>query len=252
VPFGSKEPVALGIILSRPFLKIISNNAIVFGSDEHHCEWTAEFQFPDVRKPEKCTVFTQNERRREGILCYNPVQYSNSATFHIDCYSGSKDPKASTRGNVQLIWIFSLWARPWRTAPSLDDLEASQPLLYEPTKDEIKRSDFLEDWRKLPQEIKHEIMNMAYGSIFWKVSAARNWRERLPGLLCDEVTTLPLTDMKYWSRSGTVPKLVPTGDILTIAIDNLGIKSVEGSDCWPHPRKFDQARNREVSPASCL
>ena len=192
-------------------------------------------------------MITQNECRREGILCYNPAQCSNSATFHMDCYSGSRDHNASTRRNVQLIWIFSLWARPWSTAPSLDDFEASQPILYEPTEDEIKRSDFLRDWCKLPQEIKHEIMNMVYGSIFWKVSAARNWRERSPGLLGDKVTTLPLTDMKYWSRSGIVPKLVPTtGDILTIAIDNLGIKSVEVSDCWPSPATFNQAKNHEV------
>lgn len=63
----------------------------------------------------------------------------------------------------------------------------------------------------------------------------------------DKITILLLTAIKCQKRSEKVPKLVVTGNILTIAIDNLSIKSIEVSDCWPRAVAISyQARSHEV------
>lgn len=199
-------------------------------------------------------------------LCYNPFQCSSGSTFHLDCFSQSKDPKTSTIRHLRDIWEFSSWTRPWKTAPSLDDLEASQSVRYKPTEDEITcEDDFLRSLRaQLPAEILQEIMNMAYGSLLWKIFAARKWREGLSSLTGDQVT-LPITDIQYWKRNQSgesanfvrrkshFEKLFPgnnilaiqTEDTLTIAIDNLGIRSLEVLDSWPSAIS-QQAKCHEV------
>jgi len=165
-------------------------------------------------------------------------QSSSGSTFHPLCLRESKGPGFGPQ--LKCISRFNLWARPWKTALSLDDFEASQVIPYEPTKDEVKRAhanhDLLWRLRKLPSEIQQEIMTMAYGSLLSRIFAARKWRERLSGLTGDSVTLL-VTDVKCWKRGQqlkrnlTEPHLM--GGIITIAIDNLGIRSLELSKSWP-------------------
>ena len=170
------------------------------------------------------------------MLCYNPSQGSSGISFHLDCFYESKQLGICTSLHMRNIWIFSLWARPWKTAPCLDEFEASHCVSYEPTQDESKSvNNFWREFGNLPLEVNQEIIKMTYGSIFWKVFAARNWRDRLSSRLADDkVTTLPISHIKGWKRSEELRKLLnPIGNILNITIDNLGIQSLEVSDCWP-------------------
>ncbi|CAG8980189.1 hypothetical protein HYALB_00013542 [Hymenoscyphus albidus] len=93
---------------------------------------------------------------------------------------------------------------------------------------------------------------MAYGSLLWRIFAARKWRERLGGLIGDQVT-LPITDRTYQKRNqfkksadfARRNSAIQTEDVLTIAIDNLGIRSLEVLDSWPSAIT-DQAKRHEV------
>ncbi len=223
------------------------------GTDEDQYEWTV-FKFPAAKATLECKVFSRNGKERKGRLCYNPFQCSSGSTFHWLCFWESIGPATSRDLHLKHIWRFALWARPWKTAPSLDDFEASQPVIYEPTKDEVERArandDLLFLWKlcKLPLEIQQEIMTMAYGSLLWRIFAARKWRKRLSGLSGDSVTLL-ITDVKCWKRGKqlkpnlTEPNLME--GIVTIAIDNLGIRSLKVSDSWPSPTS-NQAKNHAV------
>ncbi|CAG8976841.1 hypothetical protein HYALB_00013567 [Hymenoscyphus albidus] len=92
---------------------------------------------------------------------------------------------------------------------------------------------------------------MAYGLLLWRIFAARKWGERLSGLTGDQVT-LPITDITYWKRNQLEESAdfvrrsaIQTEDTLTIAIDNLGIRSLEVLDSWPSAISH-QAKRHEV------
>jgi hypothetical protein len=132
-----------------------------------------------------------------------------------------------------------------------DDFEPSQPIPFEVNQDELERKRIREIlWRlnKLPAEIKQGILTMAYGSPIWSFFAARRWKERL-SFLSGDLITCSITDIKLWERGQqtefnfTESKL--TRDVITIAIDNLGIRSLKVSNSWPFASSH-QARSNDA------